>query len=158
MLIFHISGASYHLDDVDISLAGQGAQVDTYLVPPKSIADTLVQSYFATVHPLIPVVAQNAFMEHYNEMYSSGNAFSISGHWLMITNLVFANGARFHETMGHRIDWSHKDFFSRARVLGALDGGALFGIPTLRDVQAIALAGMYLLGTKRTNRLVFLLF
>jgi hypothetical protein len=93
---------------MDISLAK--SQVDIYAVPEKPIADGLIDAYFATVHPLFPIIHRPSFMSQYEL------------------------------------------FFTRARILGALDGGVLFGIATLHDVQTMGLIGMYFLSGKQTNR------
>jgi hypothetical protein len=144
---------TYHLDDIDLSLSGSNVQIDPYLTPPKHVAETLVHAYFTTVHPLVPIFSKPEFMVMYGKLNSEGPTH-ISRHWLMVINLVFAAGGRFLEAMGTRSEWPHIDCFNRARVLGALDGGVLFGIPMLQDVQAMGLTGIYLLGSKHTNRLV----
>jgi hypothetical protein len=147
------SGITYHLDDIDLSLSGNNLQIDPYALPPKPIADTLVHAYFATVHPLVPILSKPEFMAIYDQLNNEG-IMHISRQWLMVINLVFAVGGRFLETMGRKPEWPHIECFQRARVLGALDGGVLFGIPMLHDVQAMALTGIYLLGSKHTNRFV----
>jgi hypothetical protein len=105
------------------------------------------------VHPLVPILSKPEFMEVYDKLNNEG-MMHVSRHWLMVLNLVFAAGGRFLETLGRKPEWPHVDCFQRARVLGALDGGVLFSIPMLQDVQAMVLTGIYLLGSKHTNRLV----
>ncbi|KAA8913668.1 hypothetical protein FN846DRAFT_82332 [Sphaerosporella brunnea] len=144
-------GVTYHLDDIDLSLDGSNVQIDPYLIPPKPIADTLVSAYFCTVHPLVPIISKPEFMAIYNRLNTEG-PMVLSRHDLMVINLVFAAGGRCLETLGRDPQWPHMECFNRARVLGALDGGVLFGIPMLHDVQAMGLTGLYLLGSKHTNR------
>ena len=127
-------------------------QLDPYFVPPKALADTLVQAYFMTLHIIVPIISKPDFVEQYDLLSQSGDPFRVSNRWLSIINLVFAIGQRYFESMGNVADQQHLTFFMRARVLGALDGGILFVIPTLQDVQVLGLMGMYLLSSKLTNR------
>jgi hypothetical protein len=141
------------MDDIDVSLSGaHGMQLDPYFVPPKALADTLVQAYFMTLHIILPIISKPDFMEQYDLLSQSGDPFRVPNRWLSIINLVFAIGQRYFESMGNVADQQHLTFFMRARVLGALDGGILFVIPTLQDVQVLGLMGMYLLSSKLTNR------
>jgi hypothetical protein len=151
-----ILGATYHMDDLDLSLVSEHGQskLDAYLLPPKPLADQLVQAYFMTLHPLIPIISRREFMHHYNLLYQPVGDFSLPNKHLSVINLVFAIGQRYYESLGNVIEWQHLTFFMRARVLGALDGGALFKVPTLFDVQTLGLTGLYLLCSKHTNRYI----
>lgn len=140
------------MDDIDIGLTGTHGNIDAYALPPKEIADELVAGYFETVHPILPLVVKINFINDYEYLYSIGDPYKVDRQLLTIVNLVLAIGHRFYETMGRLMDCHHLTFFMRARILGALDGGALFGIPTLQDVQQLGLAGFYLLSSKHTNR------
>ncbi|KAF8252582.1 hypothetical protein K440DRAFT_535974 [Wilcoxina mikolae CBS 423.85] len=146
-------GSTYHLDDLDISLSK--TQVDIYTVPEKPIADGLIDAYFTTVHPLFPIIHKPGFLSQYALLYHSEDPSSVSGKWLAILNLIFAIGQRYYDMTGsyQRTETAqHLIFFTRARILGALDGGVLFGIATLEDVQTMGLVGMYFLAGKQTNR------
>ena len=134
-------------------MRGNKYQIDTYYIPPKNTADELVGRYFDTVHPLVPIISKPEFEAAFEALYTS-NHTRINNHWLMMINLVFAAGSRSGESVGLEMGCSHLECFNRARVLGALDGGTLFEIAVLKDVQALGLAGIYLLGSKQTNRLV----
>lgn len=142
------------MDDIDISLSSEHGRVDPYALPPREIADQLIHGYFDSVHPLFPIVNQDEFHAQYEQLFYAKDAYKISRHWMSVINLVFAIGQRYFETMGRMMDVHHLTFFMRARVLGALDGGALFGIPTMPDVQQLGLSGFYLLASKHTNRYV----
>lgn len=147
------TGATYHLDDIDISLSGNNYSIDTNHLPPKEDADRLVNRYFDTVHPLIPIISKAEFESMYQSLYFSGPS-AVGNYWLMVINLVFACGSRSAESVGVRTSCAHLDFFNSARVLGALDGGTLFAIAELKDVQALGLMVIYLLGSMQINRLV----
>jgi len=138
---------------MDISLAKP--QVDIYAVPEKPIADGLIDAYFATVHPLFPIIHRPSFMSQYELLYHSEDTSRVSGKWLAVLNLVLAIGQRYYDMTGSYQGIEapqHLIFFTRARILGALDGGVLFGIATLHDVQTMGLVGMYFLSGKQTNR------
>jgi hypothetical protein len=147
------AGSTYHLDDMDISLSGTGHNIDTHYLPPKDVADRLVYRYFHTVHPLVPIISKPEFDSVYQSLYSN-DISAFDNYWLMITNLVFACASRSGESVGLEMCYSHLACFKRVRVHGALDGGTLFGIAVLKDMQALGLMGVYLLGCKQTNRLV----
>lgn len=93
-------------------------------------------------------------MHYYEMLYKSDSRCRMENTQLSLINLVFAIGQRYFESMGNVVEWQHMTFFMRARVLGALDGGALFKVPTLFDVQVLGLTGLYLLSSKHTNRYI----
>lgn len=128
-----------------------------FSLPPKHVADRLVDSYFTTVHPLFPIIHKPTFMEEYDKCYASqifpsgGDARS----WLTMLNLVFAIGETHLKSelmVTQRDGRGDVDYFIKSRVLGALDGGSVFEIPDLGRVQALGLTGMYLLASIQTNR------
>ncbi|RPB02869.1 hypothetical protein L873DRAFT_1671617 [Choiromyces venosus 120613-1] len=145
-------GSTYHLDDIDISFSGK--QIDAYALPPKDLANSLVTLYFERVHPLFPIIYKVLFKNQFELLYQTRDPAKVAGKWLAIMNLVFAISARHLSMIGEdKADiWQHLTFFLRARLLGALDGGLVFEIATLQDVQAMGLTGMYLLASKQTNR------
>lgn len=145
-------GWTYHLDDIDISFSGK--QIDAYALPPRDLANSLVNVYFETVHPLFPIIYKGLFENQFEVLYQTQDPAKVAGKWLAIMNLVFAIGARHLSMIGeNKADiWQHVTFFLRARLLGALDGGLVFEIATLQNVQAMGLTGMYLLASKQTNR------
>jgi hypothetical protein len=145
-------GWTYHLDDIDISFSGK--QIDAYALPPKDLANSLVNVYFETVHPLFPIIYKGLFKNQFELLYQTRDPGKVARKWLAIMNLVFAIGARHLSMIGeNKADiWHHVTFFLRARLLGALDGGLVFEIATLQNVQAMGLTGMYLLASKQTNR------
>jgi len=145
-------GWTYHLDDIDISFSGK--QIDAYALPPRDLANSLINVYFETVHPLFPIIYKGLFENQFEVLYQTQDPGKVAGKWLAIMNLVFAIGARHLSMIGeNKADiWQHVTFFLRARLLGALDGGLVFEIATLQNVQAMGLTGMYLLASKQTNR------
>ena len=124
------------------------------MLPDMKIAQALMESYFGHVHPVFPIIHQEVFEAQHFNLFQLGVS-SVSTKWLATYNLILAIGAvlqniRGGTNLGHGCH--HLDFFMRARILGALDGGVLFEIATLQDIQTVTLTGMYLLASHQTNR------
>ena len=126
-------------------------------IPPKAVADLLVNDYFRTVHCAFPILSKPIFMSQYEHLYRyQGMKTSHAGgnKWLAMFNLVLAIG-RSHCNLtgetGAGYDY-HADYFMRARMLAALDGGTLLQIPDLQQVQMLGLVAKYLLANHRINR------
>lgn len=140
-------------------------QVDTFSLPPRLVAERLVDLYFTTVHPLFPIICKSHFMMQFNKYYCSLEnslepiAYQNSRKWLTILNLVFAIAEKYLQpelSMNTSGQGRDADYFARSRILGALDGGSVFQIPDLGKIQALGLTGMYLLASIQTNRFVSL--
>lgn len=125
-------------------------------LPPKYVADRLVDSYFDTVHPLFPVICKPLFITQYKAYYAEEFPKGEGRKkWLTMLNLVFAIGETcLKSELGATGGDEKKDaeYFFKSRVLGALDGGSVFEIPDLERIQALGLTGIYLLATAQKNR------
>lgn len=144
---------TYHLDDLDISVVGD--QIDPFALPRKQTADALVKSYFDTVHPLFPILLKDLFSVQYESFYKFPFTPESSKRWLAILNALFAIGAVYTAQVGRPNfvygDPDHTQYFARARVL-SLDGGVVFEVADLQQIQVAGLMGMYLMATSQTNR------
>ena len=141
----------YHLDDIGIHETGR--DVSPYYIPPKGVADVLVQDYFRTVHCAFPILSKRIFLSQYESLYNHPKGPTYAGAWLAIFNLVLAIG-RSHCSLTGEAAAEHSyqaDYFLRAQSLGALDGGILFQIPDLQKVQVLGLAAKYLLANHQIN-------
>ncbi|RPA84028.1 hypothetical protein BJ508DRAFT_46970 [Ascobolus immersus RN42] len=147
---------TYYVDDQDTIDITTGNTVVVNGVPNKDVADNLVRIYFATVQPLFPIIEKRQFMRQYEEVYQY--YFHRLNHYdktfLAMLNLVFAIGQTYSDLIN---DWSperntHIEYFFRARVLGALDGGLVYKVGTMQQIQIMGLSGLYCLGTKQANR------
>lgn len=141
----------YHLDDIDLTIP---IGLDPFALPPRYIADTLLDAYFITLHQIFPIIHKPSFIEQYEKIYQFAQPpQSSSTKWLASFNLVLGIGKRYTEVTGILTDnVSNITYLMRARVLGALDGGVIFDVATLPDVQNLGLTGMFLLASKQTNR------
>lgn len=132
-----------------------------FILPPRSIADHLVDCYWTSVHTLYPFLHRIEFMKIYDSLWAAKPAFNgtmqaIPGRrapgrlFRCILNLVFAFGCQFSESITpSRRESSSDVFLKRARELlhfDVLDSGSI------ELVQALALMGQYLQSTKYPNR------
>ncbi|CDK26260.1 unnamed protein product [Kuraishia capsulata CBS 1993] len=66
---------------------------ETWVFPPRSIADRYVERYFRYVYPLYPFVHKTSFMSVYEEIWTSnGTKAEESDLFYCIVNLIFALG------------------------------------------------------------------
>jgi len=149
-------GSSYHLDSDVSQWTGQ---VDPLFVPSRQTANKLISVYLTTVHPLFPIIWKQSLFDDVENVYESimDPTVSIDNCCWTTLNLVFAIGQTFLSLLGEDEpeDIDHTIYFSRARLLGALDGVSGISTATLNQLQAWGLASMYLLAIQHTNKLVF---
>lgn len=152
----------YHLDDLGMPEPNSDTS-SPFTVPPKHVADLLINDYFRTVHPMFPILSESIFRTQFEHLYEQRlDPLQAGAKWLAILNLVLAIG-RSHcnltqspvAEVGYDIEG---DYFLRARILGALDGGILFQVPDLQQVQLLGLAAKYLMANHRINRYVTIFF
>jgi hypothetical protein len=145
---------TYYVDDQDTINIAAGNTVVVNGLPSKPVADNLVRIYFATVQPLFPIIEKRQFLRQYEEVYQTYRLDHYDKGFLSMLNLVFAIGQTYSDLIN---DWSedrntHIEYFFRARILGALDGGLVYKVGTLQEIQIMGLSGLYCLGTKQANR------
>ncbi|KAI9842489.1 MAG: hypothetical protein M1838_003104 [Thelocarpon superellum] len=141
--------STYHLDDLQPSLVDP---VGEWNLPPKEVADTFVEAYFATVHPCFPLLHKARFLDSYDQCYRSSAAAG-GRRWRAMLNLILAIGAKYailvQADLGDERD--HLIFFTRARAL-SLDRGPLWDVGDLEQVQMLGVTVMYLMASNQTNR------
>lgn len=143
--------APFHMDSYDINQA----QVDDSL-PPRELADTLLETYFTTVHPTLPILDEFEVRKNYDKLYSPEIA-TVSLQWLATFNCIFGIAIQKVPNIRSLFPPTYSDpvlYLSRARVYGALDGGLLFKTVILHNIQNMALMGVLLFITKQLNRSV----
>lgn len=130
-----------------------------FILPPRSIADHLVDCYWIYVHSLYPFLHRPSFMEIYDSLWDrlspshphpSPRKRPPGRLFRCILNLVFAFGCQFSSSITpSRRESSSEVFLKRARELLHFD---LLDTGTLELVQALAMMGQYLQSTKHPNR------
>lgn len=142
-----------YAEDMDSAVVGH--QIDPFSLPVKPTADSLVNSYFSTIHLSFPILDKMVFIDQYNELYSTMDPEGFEPRTFVATlQLVFAIAAVHAHLI--QADWTgdardHMLYFSQARVL-AVDTGIFNDDCYLSQVRVFGLGGMYLLVTNQLNR------
>ena len=142
-----------YAEDMDTAVVGH--QIDPFSLPVKSTADSLVKSYFSTIHLSFPILNKMDFVSQYDDLYSSMDPEGFRDRSFIATlQLVFAIAAVHAHLV--QADWTgdardHMLYFSQARVL-AVDTGILNDDCYLGQVQVYGLGAIYLLVTNQLNR------
>ncbi|KAJ6002365.1 transcriptional regulator family: Fungal Specific TF [Penicillium sp. IBT 35674x] len=140
---------NYHLDDFDI---GVSEPVQMYWVPPRSLADRLLDTYLHVAHPYIPILNRPLFCSQYERFFDRPNL--PGDKWMAILNIVFAIAATYAHTA--ELNWrgdpkDHLLYLTRARML-SMGGDEVFRHPDLQQVQVEGLMAFYLLSTDQIHR------
>ncbi|KXJ88644.1 FAD dependent oxidoreductase-domain-containing protein [Microdochium bolleyi] len=133
------------------------------VVPPRKVADSLLEYYWNGAHPLQPFIHRGIFMKRYHALWSNstdddngvGVRQSVQSEQTFhcILNLIFALGCRFRSmSCGQKPpgpDNSHEQFASRATRLLSLD---LLDYGSVQLVQALNLMAQYLQTLSMSNK------
>jgi Fungal specific transcription factor domain/Fungal Zn(2)-Cys(6) binuclear cluster domain len=121
----------------------------TPLLPPRSTADHLVDTYFTRVSDLYTILHEPSFRARYEQLWQPGPE-EPDRLWLCILNAVFALGSLFSDQLpAEDSEATALSFFAQAKELlnfDCLDSGSL------TMVQALLLMGQYLQSTTQVNR------
>ena len=144
-----ISQLTYHCDDLDVSLP---EQVDLLSLPPRTVADSLLNNYLEFIHPLFPIISKSTFSSQYHGFFDEGRSPTAS--WRAILNLIFAIAAKHAHLIKapwRGIEEDHLVYFARARGLG-LNSDDLLVHANMQRVQLTGLMAFYLLAINQVNR------
>ncbi|ETN45558.1 uncharacterized protein HMPREF1541_09390 [Cyphellophora europaea CBS 101466] len=128
----------------------------TLTLPNRQLADSVVDSFFAIVHPLYPVLHQPTFTTHYHALWTptaslqKGTRIRQTPLLWATANLVFALGSQFSELVepSERARISSQ-FYRRAHDLLA---GHLADTCSMEGVQVLLLISIYLQSTHHASR------
>lgn len=145
-----ISDSTYHCDNFPINVSDQ---VNAFELPPKHIADFLVQTYLNTIHPAFPILVKPDLITQYST-FSNRQGISPGEGWRAILNLIFSIAAKYAhlvqaDSRGDERD--HLIYFTRARMLG-FNGDSILAHPELQQVRISGLMAFYLAATHQINR------
>lgn len=116
-------------------------------LPPRHLADSLMDAYFNHVHHLYPFVHEPTFRIDYDRMWrQTPNEHSRSRPlWLGVLNMIFAHGCEFCGSIA-AVNTTHvaAQFLQRARKIVYAH---VFRHESLELVQALLLMSHYLQGT-----------
>lgn len=124
-----------------------------YELPPKHLADGLLDAYFARVHCLYPFVHEQTFRLDYERIYllynreGLGDSRPLS---IALLNMIFAHGAEFCRSVPEDASISMAaQFVNRARQIVFAQ---MFGGESLELVQSLLLMCQYLQSTLELNQ------
>jgi hypothetical protein len=136
------------LDDIGLSPPQES---DCYELPPKHLADSLLDAYFARVHRLYPYVHEPSFRLDYERTYLQDVQSLATSRplWIGLLNMIFAHGAEFCSLVPEKESVATASrFVNKARriVFSHIFKGA-----SLELVQALLLLCQYLQSTLELN-------
>jgi hypothetical protein len=125
--------------------------VKDLVLPPRQLADNLLQCYWELFHPVLPILHHPTFNAAYSQLWQpiAGNkAQDVLFHSTL--NIVLALGCQRNEALEEteREDLS-KEFYRRSAKLISLDA---LDASSLQIVQLLVLRGSYLLYTPYADR------
>lgn len=146
-----IASMDYHLDYQSISKPNM---TTAFVLPPKSLADTLFQVYLEKAHTSFPVIRPDIFYDQLNRCYSEKR--NPGRKWLAVFNTVLAIACALSRLSAQKLPHEAEEdlFFARARALGT-SGQFLYDHPDLHQVQAEALMALNFLILSQINRYAF---
>lgn len=151
----------------DLASGSQGFQFDDFSLPPRSLADHLLECYWDRVHCLYPFFHRPSFEQAYEDLWGSnksprpklpelniglGSAFdsgpkSIVFHCAL--NAILGLGCHFSEIPAAERELAAYSFFLRSKRFVTLD---LLDIGTIGVVQTFLIMALFLQSTPYADR------
>jgi hypothetical protein len=138
--------------------------LDDYVLPPRKLADSLLNTYWTYVHPLYPFLNRGSFTRIYNDIWTGSNAATTASTSpqassttdestsLCIFNLVLALSCQYSDEIEPRkCQATARVFFTRAKDLLRFDP-VDSADRSVQLVQALLLMGQYLQGIGSTHK------
>ncbi|KAI9926700.1 hypothetical protein MW887_003793 [Aspergillus wentii] len=94
-----VASVNFFLDDKKILLEGSDASQR----PSQAVADSLVGSYFESVHPYFPIIGKMLFLQQFKS-YNDNPRLWPGKRWMAILNLVFAIAAKYSQLAQQSMD------------------------------------------------------
>lgn len=128
----------------------------TYFLPPRKLADHLMDCYWEYVHPLYPFFHPPTFMARYEKLWMPHRSSTLpemdanEGIYYALLNGIFALGCKFCPTMSLQDREINADaFFERSKPMVRIE---IIDVGSLELVQTFLLNGQYLQGTTYASR------
>ena len=147
-----VAGSTYHCDDYSVIAPDQ---VEMFELPPRPIAEFLLNTYIESVHPTFPVIGKLNFRSQVQNFFNN-EQLTPGKSWLAILNLIFAIAAKYSHLVQAELRGDERDhliYFTRARLLG-MDSESILALPDLQRVQITGLMSFYLMSVNQINRYV----
>ncbi|KAJ5267885.1 hypothetical protein N7478_010693 [Penicillium angulare] len=153
----------WHQLPIDDSIASMNYNLDyqtipnlnvsnAFILPPKSLADQLLQIYLTKVDISFPFIRRDLFIAQYDRCYS-GILINPGRKWLGIFNMIFAIGCAICRLSEQNLQHIAEEnlFLARAKSL-SLSESVLYDHDDLQQVQAEALLAFYFMVVSQINR------
>ena len=115
-----------------------------YVLPPRRLADSLLETYWTHIHTLYPIIARRVTMADYEALWTADGTIHHEQSFQCLFNIMLALASMLHTTNAapfERVE-SAGAFYQRARGLFDHSNQA-----SLRNVQICLLFGLYLQST-----------
>ncbi|KAK9450553.1 fungal-specific transcription factor domain-containing protein [Limtongia smithiae] len=138
-----IDNPSYNLDDIDLSID----TVDLSSVPPRYVADKLIDIYFETVHPSFPFILEPLFRYQYS-LYCTGYLDDPHAQWAALYNLILAISSLYMQAFHEYQSLDPIQYYARAKILKP----DLLVPGDVQHIQYVALLSFFLLASNHLNK------
>ncbi|KIW34463.1 uncharacterized protein PV07_01241 [Cladophialophora immunda] len=121
---------------------------DSFVLPPRALANRLVDLFFDHVYPIVPLVHEPSFRKEVDALYTDRRSGSIA--FRSMVNAVFAYGCDYLDLGLARTYELSQDFHERATDLILL---VCYELASLEVVQALLLVTLHLNSSMQFHRM-----
>lgn len=133
------------LDNVEIDILHQRG---AFLLPPRSLCDELIESYFRWVHPIVPIVSRTRFMKQYKDPKNPPSLLLLQA--ILLAGSRVCNNPQLMDANGSTTP-AALTFYKRAKALY----DASYEDDRVTIVQSLLLMGWYWEGPEDVTKNVF---
>lgn len=133
------------LDNVEIDILHQRG---AFLLPPRSLCDELIESYFKWVHPIVPVINRARFMKQYKDPKNPPSLLLLQA--ILLAGSRVCNNPQLMDANGSTTP-AALTFYKRAKALY----DASYEDDRVTIVQSLLLMGWYWEGPEDVTKNVF---
>ncbi|KAK7423783.1 Transcriptional activator of fatty acid utilization [Neonectria magnoliae] len=133
------------LDNVEIDILHQRG---AFLLPPRSLCDELIESYFSWVHPIMPVINRTRFMRQYRDPKNPPSLLLLQS--VLLAGTRACNNPQLMDANGSTTP-AALTFYKRAKALY----DANYEDDRVTIVQSLLLMGWYWEGPEDVTKNVF---
>ncbi|KAI0387610.1 fungal-specific transcription factor domain-containing protein [Hypomontagnella monticulosa] len=133
------------LDNIEIDILHQRG---AFLLPPRSLCDELIESYFKWIHPIVPVINKTRFMRQYRDPKNPPSLLLLQA--VLLAGSRVCNNRQLMDANGSTTP-AALTFYKRAKALY----DANYEDDRVTIVQALVLMGWYWEGPEDVTKNVF---
>ncbi|KAI5868608.1 fungal-specific transcription factor domain-containing protein [Durotheca rogersii] len=133
------------LDNIEMDILNQRG---AFLLPPRSLCDELIDSYFKWIHPIVPVINKTRFMKQYRDPKNPPSLLLLQA--VLLAGSRVCNNPQLMDSNGSTTP-AALTFYKRAKALY----DANYEDDRVTIVQALLLMGWYWEGPEDVTKNVF---